>query len=55
MSMRKKSLREKISKKIELVEYVCAWSIISFMIIGVGYYRNRQLSKAQKSGRHRDV
>jgi|LWDU01.1.fsa_nt_gi hypothetical protein len=55
MSMRKKSLREKISKKIEVVEYICAWSMISFMIVGYSYHRNRQLLKAQKSGKNYNV
>ncbi len=48
MSMRKKSLRQRIGKKIEVVEYVCAWTLISFMIVGFGYYQNRALYKEHK-------
>jgi hypothetical protein len=53
--MREKTLRAKIGKKIEVVEYICAWTIISFVIIGVSYYRSRQALKSQKSGKHYSV
>ena len=48
MNMREKSLRHRICKKIDLVEYVCAWTLVSFMIIGYGYYQNRALYKEHK-------